>query len=162
MRHGGSRQIRQPAGATYAPLRPLCPLWVKRRHFGMSDGCLLYSQKHTSRRAVVMSALCQNRPLAKIRLCARKDFNQLIFGNSRVALGSQAPIPAATRRPPHQYRRRSPRRLIAVFATYASPTIATSFGRYRKLLHLRAVATIGCLTARPTANRPVQLSHRSS
>jgi hypothetical protein len=52
-------------------------------------------------------------------------------------------------------------RLIAVFATYASPTIATSFGRYRKLLHLGSVATMACLTARSTANRPVRLSHRS-
>src|SRR5215469_1259722 len=57
--------------------------------------------------------------------------------------------------------RRNPPRLIAVFATYASPTIATSFGRYRKPLHQRTVATIGSPTARPTANQSVQLSHRS-
>jgi len=52
-------------------------------------------------------------------------------------------------------------RLIAVFATYASPTIATSFGRHRKLVRLGSVATMACQTARSTANRPVQLSHRS-
>ena len=52
--------------------------------------------------------------------------------------------------------------LIAIFATYASPTIAIPFGRYRKLLHLRSVATIGCSTARSAANQTVQLSHRSS
>jgi len=53
------------------------------------------------------------------------------------------------------------RALIAVFATSASPTIATSFGRYRKLMHLQSVATRACLTARPTANRTAQLSNRS-
>jgi hypothetical protein len=52
-----------------------------------------------------------------------------------------------------RYIRRDPPRLIAVFATYASPTIATPFGRYRKLLHPQSVATIGRLMARPPANR---------
>jgi len=36
-----------------------------------------------------------------------------------------------------------PSRLNAAFATCASSTIATPFGRYRKLLRLRLVATIG-------------------
>jgi hypothetical protein len=57
--------------------------------------------------------------------------------------------------------RRNPPRLIAVFATYASPTIAKPFGRYRKLLHLKSVATIVRLTARSAANQTVQTSHRS-
>jgi hypothetical protein len=54
-----------------------------------------------------------------------------------------------------------PPRLIAAFETYASPTIAKPFGRYRKLLHLKSVVTIVRLTARSAANQTVQPSHRS-
>jgi len=35
-----------------------CPLWVKSRHFGMSERCPLYPQKRTLIEPVVMSALC--------------------------------------------------------------------------------------------------------
>jgi Ssp1 endopeptidase immunity protein Rap1a len=56
----------------------------------------------------------------------------------------------------------NPSRLIAVFTTYASPTIAKPFGRYRKLLHLKSVATIVRLTARSAANQIAKIKVRES
>jgi hypothetical protein len=48
---------------------------------------------------------------------------------------------------------RDPSRLIAVFATYPSPTRATSFGRYRKLLDRRPGAAPTHSSARATTTR---------
>ena len=36
-----------------------CPLWVNSRHFSPVGGCPLYTQKQTSKRTFLMSALCQ-------------------------------------------------------------------------------------------------------
>jgi hypothetical protein len=48
----------------------------------------------------------------------------------------------------------------AVFASYASPTIAIPFGRYRKPLYQKTAARI-CLTATPAANQTLSPSHHS-
>ena len=57
MRHGGSRRILQPAGTTYEPLRPLCPLWVKSGHESLKPRCPLYPRKRTFAHWIRMSAL---------------------------------------------------------------------------------------------------------
>ena len=108
------------------------------------------------RRAGVRSGSGHSRGKAPCPLCSQK----------RTFVDVSAMSAKCQKQTTHQHQKlgdigRDPSRLIAVFATYPSPTRATSFGRHRKRMHLRSVATIGCLTARPTANRTVQLSYRS-
>jgi hypothetical protein len=44
-----------------------CPLWVKSRHRGTSNQCLLYPQKRTLELSRGMSALCQKRTSRRAR-----------------------------------------------------------------------------------------------
>src|SRR6516225_9206643 len=136
-------------------------IWLKGSRL---DGLQLLDslkQQHPELPIVMISGHGNNETAVSTIKRGAYDFIEKPFKADRLLLVAERALENSRLTPSFRNVSRNPPRLIAVFATYASPTIATSFGRYRKPLHQRTVATIGSPTARPTANQSVQLSHRS-